>query len=619
MSVEESLSPKSRPYESAIVSSLFLCATIALVVSITILYTLLNGTIDFFTSPSPNEDGEPAETSLSEFLFGSEWIPNGRFPKFGTLPLLAGTALIAGGSLLIAIPFGVSGALFLSEFSSKKFRKFVKPTIEILAGIPSIVYGYFALITISPFIQDTFDATYFNAASAILVVSVMVLPIILTISDDAISSVSNDLREASLALGATKWETSTKVVLPAASSGILASVLLAMGRAIGETMAVTMAAGQVANLGLDPFEQTQTMTSYIAMVATGDIPPGVAVDAGYAVGFYLFVLTYLVNLAAWSVVSRSLKNQPIWGKKTVSKLYSLTFGKISNFVSTSKMTLDRRYKIEKFGKGLLFLSLFYSLSMLVILLNTVISRGIEHVDYDFITSIPSRFEYKAGIYPALIGSVYLMLLTMLLVMPAGVGGAIYLVEFAKDTWHTRLLRRVIQNLAGVPSIIFGLVGLYIFSRTLGFGTSLLTGSLTLAIMTLPMVVVTTEEALQAVPKGFREASLAVGATKWQTVRYHVVPNSLAGITTGGILSLARAIGETAPILFVAGIFSKTTPDGVLDGFLALPMMIFYWTKQPSAEFKELAAATIIVLLALLLVLNLIAVSIRINAEKKRVW
>ena len=132
--------------------------------------------------------------------------------------LTAGTALIAGGSLLIAIPFGVSGALFLSEFSSKKFRTFVKPTIEILAGIPSIVYGYFALITISPFIQDTFDATYFNAASAILVVSVMVLPIILTISDDAINSVSNDLREASLALGATKWETSTKVVLPAASS-----------------------------------------------------------------------------------------------------------------------------------------------------------------------------------------------------------------------------------------------------------------------------------------------------------------------------------------------------------------------------------------------------------------
>ncbi|GIR28053.1 MAG: hypothetical protein CM15mP42_10030 [Methanobacteriota archaeon] len=142
------------------------------------------------------------------------------------------------------------------------------------------------------------------------------------------------------------------------------------------------------------------MTSYIAMVATGDIPPGVAVDAGYAVGFYLFVLTYLVNLAAWSVVSRSLKNQPIWGKKTVSRFYTFTFGKISKLFTNSKLTLDNRYKVEKFGKGLLFLSLFYSLSMLVILLNTVISRGIEHVDYDFITSIPSRFEYKAGIYPA---------------------------------------------------------------------------------------------------------------------------------------------------------------------------------------------------------------------------
>mgnify|MGYP003330119537 CR=1 FL=1 len=128
---------------------------------------MINGKIELLRSPSTSVYGEHEETSITEFLFGSEWIPNGRFPKFGTLPLLAGTALIAGGSLLIAIPFGVSGALFLSEFSSKKFRTFVKPTIEILAGIPSIVYGYFALITISPFIQDTFDATYFNAASAI--------------------------------------------------------------------------------------------------------------------------------------------------------------------------------------------------------------------------------------------------------------------------------------------------------------------------------------------------------------------------------------------------------------------------------------------------------------------
>lgn len=618
MAVAESLASKRRPGEVAVVALLFLCATVAVVVSALIVYTLLDGTVSFFTSPSPREDGGVTTTSLTEFLFGTEWIPNGRFPKFGTLPLLCGTILIAGGALLIAGPLGIGGAVFLSEFADPRIRSALKPIMEILAGIPSIAYGYFALVTISPWMQVLFGASYFNAASAILVVSVMVLPIILTISDDAIKSVPSSLREASLALGATRWETATRTVLPAASSGILASLLLATGRAIGETMAVAMAAGQVARLGFNPLEQTQTMTSYIAMVATGDIPPGVAVDAGFAVGFYLFILTYTINVVAWAIVSRRMKNKPLVGKG-LGKSLGWHWARIRAMFPSGSYTLESRYRMERAGRFILALSLLYGIAFLILLLHSVLSVGAGHIDWQFLTAFPSRFAWKAGVYPALVGSLYLMMLTIVLVMPAGVGGALYLVEFAPDRWHTRLLRRVIENLAGVPSIIFGLVGLVVFARLLGLGASLMTGSLTLAIMTLPMVVSTTEGALRTVPESFREASLALGATRWQTVRDHVLPNSLPGITTGAILSLSRAIGETAPILFVAGVFSKSVPSGVLDGFLALPVTIFFWTRQPSAEFKELAAATILVLLGMMLIMNGAAVFIRMRSERRRNW
>ena len=219
----------------------------------------------------------------------------------------------------------------------------------------------------------------------------------------------------------------------------------------------------------------------------------------------------------------------------------------------------------------------------------------------------------------ILGSVYLVLLTMLFAVPTGVGAAIYLNEHAPDKRSTRFLRRIIHNLAGVPSIVFGLVGLAIFVRMFDMGPSLLAGSLTLSFMVLPMIVVSTEEALKSVPQSFREASLGAGATKWQTVRHHVLPNATPGILTGTILSLSRAIGETAPILFIGAVFAKSPPSGVMDGFLALPLTIFYWTRHPKEEFHELAAATILVLMAILITMNIIAIIIRQRAQAKRDW
>ena len=267
---EENPLDGSAPKHYGVIGLLFSSASLSVIASALIIYTLADGTIDFFRSE---------EASIFEFITSTKWVPNGLNPSFGIWPLLSGTALIAGGSLLLAIPIGVSSALYLSEFCSNRTRKILKPLIEVLSGIPSVVHGFFALLVISPIIREYFDATYFNAASAIIVVAAMILPIIVSISDDAIRAVPREMREASLALGATRWETASRVILPSARSGIVASVLLALARAVGETMAVTLAAGSVASLHLNPMKETQTLTAYIAQVATGDIPPGPATDA----------------------------------------------------------------------------------------------------------------------------------------------------------------------------------------------------------------------------------------------------------------------------------------------------------------------------------------------------
>jgi len=500
--------------EKGILALLFASASIAIVISAAIIYTLIEGSFSFFIDPRVN---------ILEFIFGTRWVPNGTNPSFGILPLLSGTALIAGGALLIGAPIGIGSALFLSEFAGKRVRSIAKPIIEVLAGIPSIVYGFFALLIISPVIRDVFGASYFNAASAIIVMSIMILPIIVSISDDSMKSVPNHLRESSYAMGATKWETATKIVMPAASSGIIASVLLGLARALGETMVVTLAAGSVAQLTFNPLNEVQTMTAYIAQVATGDIPPGVAVSAAFAVGLVLFLITYAINTIAAKVVIR-IKSGKIVKKK--SKKRKSIFKEIfSNFLKglikpfrkifslikkTKELTLKIRYKKQKRGLILVVTCLLIAAIFLVFLLSSIISQGFSGLNLNFLTSFPSYKPEIAGIFPVLTGSIYLMLLTMLFSAPIGIGAAIYLNEIALDTKYTRFLRRIIQNLAGVPSIVFGLMGLTIFVRLFEFGPSLLAGSLTLTIMVLPIIIVATEEALKAVPKSFREAALGVG-------------------------------------------------------------------------------------------------------------
>ncbi len=616
---------RSRPLEHAIVWSLFAAACVSVVVSALILWTLIDGSWGFFGSDRVTAWG---------FLTGTRWQPSGLEPSFGILPLAAGTLLVAGGSLLIAAPLGVGSAVFLSEFASRRTRSLAKPVIEVLAGIPSVVYGFFALLVISPFFQEHLGASYFNAVSAIIVMAVMTLPIIVSISDDAMKAVPQHLREASLAMGATRWETATRVVMPAASSGIVASLMLGLGRALGETMVVTLAAGSVPNLTLNPLREVMTMTSFMAQTATGDIPPGLGADSAFAVGLTLFFITYVVTALAGMVVERIKGGSTVRSRgagrararELLDRALDLWRGAWARLAAVvprrapdEQALLRRRYVKARLGVAAVAGCFLVAVAFLAYLIWSVLSQGLPTLSWRFVTSPLHYRPESAGILPVILGSVYLMLLTMLLAVPVGVGSAVYLNEFARDSVLTRFLRRIIQNLAGVPSIVFGLVGAAVFVAMFGLGRSLLAGALTLAVMVLPIIVVSTEEALKSVPQTFREAARAVGATRWQTVRHHVLPNATPGILTGSVLALSRAIGETAPILFIANTFVKVNPEGVASPFAAMPMQIFHWTKHANAGFHDLAASTIVVLLLILMTMNTVAIIIRMRAERRREW
>jgi phosphate transport system permease protein len=278
-----------------------------------------------------------------------------------------------------------------------------------------------------------------------------------------------------------------------------------------------------------------------------------------------------------------------------------------------------RYWKGRIGRALAAMSLVLTGAFLVFFLYDVVASGWHVIDLGFLTSDVSSRAAGSGVFNAAVGTIYLMLVTLAFAVPVGIAAAIYLEEFAEDTPKRRALQRLIENLAGVPSIVFGLLGLSLFVRTMNFGPSVLAGGLTLGLLVLPIVVVAAEEALAAVPDKFRDAARAMGATDWQVVRDHVLPSALPGILTGTILALSRAIGETAPILFMASIAMDGTPTALLDGFLALPMQIFHWTTFPDEAFHELAAGAILVLLAILIVMNSIAVIIRQWSLSRRQW
>ena len=288
-------STSGRPLERAIYSILALSAFLSVITTIGIIFVLTTESAEFFK-----------EVSFFEFLFGTRWEPLLEPKSFGVLPLVSGTITIVIGAGLIALPIGIMTAIYLSEYASPKTRSTIKPTLEILAGIPTVVYGYFALTFITPLIRTVFPATQiFNSASASIVVGIMILPMVASLCDDAIRSVPTSLRQGGFSMGATTFEVTKSILVPGAFSGIIASFVLALSRAFGETMAVTLAAGATPNLTINPLESIQTMTAYIVQVSLGDTPAGgIEYQTIFAVGALLFFVTLSMNIFANHIMNK---------------------------------------------------------------------------------------------------------------------------------------------------------------------------------------------------------------------------------------------------------------------------------------------------------------------------
>ncbi len=281
--------------------------------------------------------------------------------------------------------------------------------------------------------------------------------------------------------------------------------------------------------------------------------------------------------------------------------------------------MGSRLLANNLAKGIFFLSTLFGLVVLVVLIYRVLSDGLPWIDMDFLTNRLSTSPERAGIWGAIMGTFWLMLVVAPVTMILGIGTAIYLEEYANKGRISSFIKTNISNLAGVPSVVFGILGLTVFARTLDLGSVVLAGGLTMALLVLPVVVVASQEAIRAVPQFLREASYGMGATKWQTIKNVVLPAAIPGILTGVILALSRAIGETAPLV-VIGIPALLipVPDGIFDKFTILPVQIYYWTIDSAlvAEYANLAAATIVILLLVLFVMNSIAILIRNKFQKR---
>jgi phosphate transport system permease protein len=624
--------------EQSIKTVFFFTAFFAVIVVVFILLFLLRDGYAIFD-----------QVGVLTFLSGDTWAPTAAVPLYGILPLIVGTLLVTLGAMVFAVPLSIGCAIYISELASPRVKQVLKPAVELLAGIPSVVYGFFGLIVLTNFIRVAFDlptGTTWLAASVLL--GIMALPTIISVSEDAISSVPHEYKEGSLAIGATRWETISQVLVPAALSGIAAAIILGIGRAIGETMAVLMVAGNAAIIP-DPlwniFSPIRTLTATLG-IEMGEVSVGSDhYSALFGIAVVLLVITLIINLSAVAILRRlkegrtthssrkpfipvslqeSLKR--IAGMLVIAVLILFLFYAAPWYYAAAIILAggawyfgrDRlsRQHIEKISFGLIAAATVIVLAILVIILQVIIINGLPALSWEFLTQPPSDLGRSGGIFPAIVGTLYLVAGAIAIALPLGVGAAIYLIEYTREGRVTRLIRTGVDLLNGTPSIVFGLFGFAFIVLYLGIGVSMLAGQVTLALMVLPTVIRTTEESLKNIPGSLREGSLALGATKWQTISRVILPPAVPGIVTGAILSIGRAAGETAPIMFTAVIFSsRFLPNSVFQPVMALPYHLFILaTNVPGGSTNKYGTA--LVLLILVVGFYAVAIIVRTHFQNK---
>lgn len=708
---------KSRELRERAIKTVWFCTALSAIVAIVfILLFLIRDSLLIFQ-----------QIGIVQFLTGTYWYPTGHPPFYGVAVLIAGTVLVTLGAMVFAVPLSIGCAIYIAELAPLWVKNIVKPAIELLAGIPSVVYGFFGLVVLTDFIRVTFNiptGETWLAGSVLL--AIMALPTIISISEDAISMVPREYKEGSLAIGATRWQTISNVLVPGALSGITAAIILGFGRAIGETMAVLMVTGNAAivpdpiwnvlspvrtltgTLGIEMGEVAVGSDHYAALFGVavvllvitlivnaaavlilesihrrhtgsatqktkGFVPervtvlirpflmstvylvlalflfaalplPAAAAILAVVAGVYYFrhevgawfaeystltlliagavILTFLlvlflqdVTLAGLSMVSgESLFLGP-------NSLYPAALTLLAVIIIAASAMFLIRGRLhprtaERIAFALVTASAGIVLLILIIILQDIIVHGLPALSWEFLTQGPKDLGRAGGIWPAIVGTIYLVIGAILFALPLGIGAAIYLIEYTREGRVTRLIRTTVDLLNGTPSIVFGLFGLAFLVYFLNFGVSLLAGQITLGLMVLPTIIRATEESLKTIPQSLREGSLALGATRWQTIWRVVLPPAIPGIVTGTILSIGRAAGETAPIMFTAVVFSQRyLPTSVFEPVMALPYHLFILaTNVPGSSTNKYGTA--LVLLILVIGIYSVAIYVRNHFTRK---
>lgn len=546
--------------------------------------------------------GFPAIANIGffKFIFGTEWAPLANEPSYGILPMIVGSIYVTALSTLIGVTLGLFTAIFLYKFCHKKAIGVIRQLINLLAGIPSVIFGLFGLLIIVPALREispNYVGDGILAASIIL--SIMILPTIVSLSLNALNAVPIQNYEGALALGATKEQAVFKVMLPSAKSGVYASIVLSIGRAIGETMAVIMVIGGSPQMPTGLMQSVRTMTANIAMGALE--LSGTALEALIATGVVLFVFTLLLNIGFSLLKNKGDKKNKRKEKSQKQSKKQIQEIKTNNIILPVSASQRKRQRMKfsslKISSYICAALALFALAGIIIF---ILIRGVPHLSINFIFG-----EYKSKeptLAPALVGTLYLILIAISIAAPIGIASAIFLTEYAAKSGFVRYIRVAVETLAAIPSIVYGLFGYIVFVVIFGWGYSLLGGGIALAIMVLPTIIRSTEESLLAVPLTYREGSYALGASKVRTIFKVVLPSAAGGIVSSIILAIGRVVSESAVLIITIGMVTNKLPQNIMSPGTSLALDIYYFSQR----FPEKAAATAVVLLFIVVGLNLLA-------------
>jgi phosphate transport system permease protein len=566
-----------------------------------------------------------------QFFFSTNWDTVHR--QFGALAFIYGTLVTSAIAMLIAVPLGVGTAAFLSEIAPGWLRRTGSFLVEMLAAVPSVVYGFWGLFVMAPVVQMIFTWLHgpnhggVGILSAGLILSIMIVPYIAAVSFDVCRAVPNSQRDGALALGATRWQTIRSVILPYARPGIIGGCFLALGRALGETMAVTMLIGNRPEISLSPFALGNSIASIIAnefAEATYDLYLSAVVELGCV----LLLVCMLVNAAARLLIRRVTLVRP--GRRFERRPPTKTAGPVAARLSSAiapvpRVSPERARWMNQLMTGVLGFCFLITVGPLFLILGNLIYQGVGSLSWDFFVKLPAPIgDTGGGLANAIYGSFLLVALATLFAAPVGILAAIYLAEYrSKHLGPT--VRFIGELLSGVPSIVIGIFAYNLIVHPIWWtsaqaaehGKEMLdsaswsitghfsgwAGAFALGLIMIPIVMRASEEALKLVPKSIRDASYALGASRYQTVLRVVVPAALTAITTAVFLAIARIGGETAPLLMTA-FGNKFWPSSPNDFMPSLPQYIYDYARSPDDEQLRLAWAAALVLLAAVMLLNI---------------